>query len=172
MSFATKIVQLRKEHNLTQKELASIVGVHFSHMSRYERDISLPSVEVVKKFAQLFHVSADYLLFDESQAMVRADIADPELLQHFEQLSRLSERERSAVKTVLEALILKHRLEGLLGVKPTTPPLVEDTLRVDAPPAWNGKRADAELFHDLEIALDGAKRSSVARRRATQRVAH
>ena len=42
LSLAKKIVQLRKERNLTQKELASIVGVHFSHMSRYERGISLP----------------------------------------------------------------------------------------------------------------------------------
>jgi len=49
LSLAKKIVQLRKERNLTQKELASIVGVHFSHMSRYERGISLPSIDVVKK---------------------------------------------------------------------------------------------------------------------------
>ena len=48
LSLAKKIVQLRKERNLTQKELASIVGVHFSHMSRYERGISLPSIDVVK----------------------------------------------------------------------------------------------------------------------------
>ena len=89
MSLAKKIVQLRKERNLTQKELASIVGVHFSHMSRYERGISLPSIDVVKKLAQMFHVSADYLLFDESQATVRAHIADQELLQQFERISRI-----------------------------------------------------------------------------------
>lgn len=172
MSFAKKIVQLRKEHNLTQKELASIVGVHFSHMSRYERDISLPSIEVVKKLAQMFHVSADYLLFDESQAMVRADITDPELLQQFEQVSRMSERERGAVKTFLEALILKHHLEGMLGVKHPTTPLEDDAARYEAPSSWNSKRANAELFHDLEAALDGVKRSSAARRRATQRVAN
>ena len=123
LSLAKKIVQLRKERNLTQKELASIVGVHFSHMSRYERGISLPSIDVVKKLTQLFHVSADYLLFDDGQAMVRASIADQELLQQFERLSRMSEREKTAVKTILEAMILKHHLEGMLGVKhaPTAP---------------------------------------------------
>jgi len=169
MSLAKKIVQLRKERNLTQKELASIVGVHFSHMSRYERGISLPSIDVVRKLAQMFHVSADYLLFDDSQAMVRANIADQELLQQFERLSRMSEREKAAVKTVLEAMILKHHLEGMLGVKhaPTTPE--EDTARSDTPPTWVSKRSDVELFQDLEDALDGAKRTG-SRRRSTHRV--
>ena len=170
MSLAKKIVQLRKERNLTQKELASIVGVHFSHMSRYERGISLPSIDVVKKLVQMFHVSADYLLFDDSQAMVRANIADQELLQQFERLSHMSEREKTAVKTVLEAVILKHHLEGMLGVKhaPTAPE--EDTTRSDSPSMWVNKRSDTELFQDLEAALDGAKRPGLTRRRSTHRV--
>src|SRR6266446_1750009 len=169
MSLAKKIVQLRKEHNLTQKELASMVGVHFSHMSRYERGSSLPSIDVVKKLAQMFHVSADYLLFDDGQAMVRGSIADQELLHQFERLSRMSERERTAVKIVLEAMILKHHLEGMLGIKhaPTTPE--EDTTHSDPPSTWVNKRSDAELFHDLEEALDGTKRPG-ARRRFPQRV--
>jgi hypothetical protein len=110
------------------------------------------------------------LLFDDGQAMARASIADQELLQQFEHLSRMSEREKTAVKTILEALILKHHLEGMLGVKhaPTAPE--EDTARSDSPSTWLGKRSDAELFHDLEEALDGAKRPGTARRRSTPRV--
>jgi len=170
MSLAKKIVQLRKERNLTQKELASIVGVHFSHMSRYERGISLPSIDVVKKLAQMFHVSADYLLFDEGQSIVRAHIADQELLQQFERISCMSEREKTAVKLILEALILKHHLEAMLGVKhaPTLPE--DDTGRSDQPSAWTSKPTDTELFQDLEQALDGAKRPGLARRRSTPRV--
>jgi len=170
MSLAKKIVQLRRERNLTQKELASIVGVHFSHMSRYERSISLPSIDVVKKLAQMFHVSADYLLFDESQATVRASIADQELLQQFERISRMSEREKAAVKTILEAVILKHHLEAMLGVKhpPTSPE--EDTMRSDSPATWGSKHVDTEIFQDLEAALEGTKRPGLSRRRSTPRV--
>jgi hypothetical protein len=102
--------------------------------------------------------------------MVRASIADQELLQQFERLSRMSEREKTAVKTVLEAMILKHHLEGMLGVKhaPTAPE--EEAVRTDSPSTWIGKRSDVELFHDLEEVLDGAKRPGAARRRSTQRV--
>jgi len=170
MSLAKKIVQLRKERNLTQKELASIVGVHFSHMSRYERGISLPSIDVVKKLAQMFHVSADYLLFDESQATVRAPIADQELLQQFERISRMSEREKAAVKTILEAMILKHHLEAMLGVKHTPTSSEEDAPHSDSPATWVSKPADTALFQDLEAALDGSKCPGLARRRSTPRV--
>ena len=170
MSLAKKIVQLRKERNLTQKELASIVGVHFSHMSRYERGISLPSIDVVKKLAQMFHVSADYLLFDESQATVRAQVADQELLQQFERISHMSEREKAAVKTILEAMILKHHLEAMLGVRHTPTSSEEDAPHSDSPATWVSKPADTALFQDLEAALDGAKRPELARRRSTPRV--
>ncbi len=170
MSLAKKIVQLRKERNLTQKELASIVGVHFSHMSRYERGISLPSIDVVKKLAQMFHVSADYLLFDESQATVRAQVADQELLQQFERISHMSEREKAAVKTILEAMILKHHLEAMLGVKRTPTSSEEDAPHSDSPATWVSKPADTALFQDLEAALDGSKRPGLARRRSTPRV--
>ena len=170
MSLAKKIVQLRKERNLTQKELASIVGVHFSHMSRYERGISLPSIDVVRKLAQMFHVSADYLLFDESQATVRAQVADQELLQQFERISHMSEREKAAVKTILEAMILKHHLEAMLGVKRTPTSSEEDAPHSDSPATWVSKPADTALFQDLEAALDGSKRPGLARRRSTPRV--
>jgi len=170
MSLAKKIVQLRKERNLTQKELASIVGVHFSHMSRYERGISLPSIDVVKKLAQMFHVSADDLLFDESQATVRAQVADQELLQQFERISHMSEREKAAVKTILEAMILKHHLEAMLGVKRTPTSSEEDAPHSDSPATWVSKPADTALFQDLEAALDGSKRPGLARRRSTPRV--
>ncbi|MGE3537403.1 MAG: helix-turn-helix domain-containing protein [Candidatus Tectimicrobiota bacterium] len=168
MSLAKKIVQLRKERNLTQKELASIVGVHFSHMSRYERGISLPSVDVVKKLAQMFHVSADYLLFEESQAMVPADITDQELLQQFERISRMSEREKSAVKILLEGLILKHHLEEMLGVKPA--PADDEPVRSDQMPPWTSKHEETVLFQDLEEALHDSKRPGLTRRRTPQRI--
>ena len=170
MSLAKKIVQLRKERNLTQKELASIVGVHFSHMSRYERGISLPSIDVVKKLAQMFHVSTDYLLFGDGQATGRANIVDQELQQQFERIARMSEREKAAVKTILEAVILKHHLEEILGVKPASTLPEEETLRSDSPATWINKHSDSELFEDLEEALDGTKRPGLARRRATPRV--
>jgi transcriptional regulator with XRE-family HTH domain len=125
MSFAEKIVHLRQKRKLTQKELAKIIGVHFSHMSRYERGISLPSVEVVKKISQVFNVSTDYLLFDDGNAPVQEKITDPELLQQFEQISQMTEREKAAIKIVLEGMVVKHQIEQIMAATPSLP-LPED----------------------------------------------
>ena len=157
MFLAKKIVELRKERNLTQKELARIVGVHFSHMSRYERGISLPSVEVVKKIAQMFGVSIDYLLLDDSDTMIRAHLADQELLRQFQQICTMSEREKSAVKTMLEGLIVKHQIEAMLGVKSPQPqgeaPAAE---RTDFS-AWMHDRAADDVSQGLPKAADSKK---------------
>jgi transcriptional regulator with XRE-family HTH domain len=114
MSLAQKIVFLRKQHNLTQKDFAKSIGVHFSHMSRYERDISLPSVDVIKKIAQVFNVTTDYLLRDDAAAVLETNIADPELLELFTVVSRMPEKERAAIKVVLESMVVKHQITQLL----------------------------------------------------------
>ena len=161
MSLAKKIVQLRKERNLTQKELARIVGVHFSHMSRYERGISLPSVEVVRKIAQLFRVSADYLLFDDSNAMIRANMADQELLQQFEQISRMSDTEKATIKAVLEGMLLKHHLETMLGVKQAPSLPTSDTGSPTYPPVQSSTLPPDDIVKHLQTVFqDGTRQPS------------
>jgi len=74
------------------------------------------------------------------------------------------------VKTILEAMILKHHLEAMLGVKHTSTSSEEDAPHSDCSATWVPKPADTALFQDLEAALDGAKRPGLARRRSTPRV--
>ena len=133
MSLAKKITNLRKERNLTQKELAKSIGVHFSHMSRYERGISLPSIDVVKKIAQVFSVSTDYLLLDDDQVYSATTIPDPELLPLFEAVSQMPEQEKTAIKIVLGSMVVKHQIEQLLKERtalPQAPSLLSATATV------------------------------------------
>jgi transcriptional regulator with XRE-family HTH domain len=157
MSLAKKLVELRKERNLTQKELAKSIGVHFSHMSRYERGISLPSIDVVKKIAQVFNVSTDYLLLDDAQAIVETKIPDVELLRLFQDISHMSEQERAAIKIVLEGMVVKHQFEQLLKEHTAlshAPSLLP--LHVQVPP-WDSVN---RLLQSLDGPLDIAKRET------------
>lgn len=117
----------------------------------------MPSVEVVKKVAQMFGVSIDYLLLDDSDTMIRAHLADQELLRQFQQISAMSEREKTAVKTILEGLIVKHQIEEMLGVKSPQPqgdiPLAE---RTDLS-AWMHERPVGDVYQGLHKAVDGKK---------------
>lgn len=61
--FSEKLKELRKEKGITQQELAKILGVERSTISKYEgKGNVMPSHEVLFTIAAYFGVSADYLL--------------------------------------------------------------------------------------------------------------
>ena len=55
------IKQLRLEKNITQKELASLIGVSQRLISNYENNSATPTVENLIKIADIFKVSLDFL---------------------------------------------------------------------------------------------------------------
>lgn len=62
MSFSQRLQLLRKKHNMTQLDLAGLVGVGKTTISNYETGYSSPDIGTVNKMASLFNVSIDYLL--------------------------------------------------------------------------------------------------------------
>ena len=60
--FKKRLKQLRKEANLTQKEIASKLGISQPTYAQWELGRTKPKGETVEKFANFFNVSADYLL--------------------------------------------------------------------------------------------------------------
>ncbi len=114
MAFANKLTEIRKNRNLTQQELAEKVGVGISQMRRYEKGSSSPTLEVIKNLAVTLGVSADELIFDNNECVTASRILDKELLRQFETVSGLTPHDIDAVKTVLESIIIKNRIEALL----------------------------------------------------------
>lgn len=57
-----RIRSLRKKHDITQEQLGSIVNVQKSAISKYELGRSDPSPDVLRKMADYFGVTIDYLL--------------------------------------------------------------------------------------------------------------
>lgn len=62
VDFGIRLKTLRKQVGLTQQQLAAQLGITKSVVSFYELQARSPSPEVLAKLAQIFHVSADYLL--------------------------------------------------------------------------------------------------------------
>lgn len=61
--FGTRLRRLRKDYDITQSQLAEVIGVVPSAVGKYERlPDSYPSVEALVKIAEYFNVSTDYLL--------------------------------------------------------------------------------------------------------------
>ncbi|MEB6549126.1 helix-turn-helix domain-containing protein [Heyndrickxia sporothermodurans] len=62
MTIGIRISALRKKKNLTQEELAQRVGISRAALSHYEKDRREPDFETLKKIADFFDVSSDYLI--------------------------------------------------------------------------------------------------------------
>jgi len=59
--FATNLIYLRGERNLTQQELGDVVGVSPSQISRYEAGTARPRKTVLGKLAAALGVAAEVL---------------------------------------------------------------------------------------------------------------
>lgn len=57
-----KLRLLRKEKGVSQKIVASVIGVTLSAYSNYEQGLREPSNEILVKLCKYFNVTSDYLL--------------------------------------------------------------------------------------------------------------
>lgn len=56
-----KIVDLREEHELTQQELANIIGGSRVNISNWENDKEIPNIQRINKMIDHFDLSLDYI---------------------------------------------------------------------------------------------------------------
>ena len=65
MTFAEKLLRLRKRERYSQEELANKLDVSRQAISRWEMGSAVPDSSNLLQISKLFHVSTDYLLNDE-----------------------------------------------------------------------------------------------------------
>ena len=62
MNFSENLKMLREKHGFTQQRLADALHVTKNSISHYERNISMPDIDILCGMADIFDVSLDYLL--------------------------------------------------------------------------------------------------------------
>lgn len=76
-----RIKELRNKARLTQTELAKCLGVTKFTIAAYENDSRQPSYDTLIKIAKIFHVTTDYLLLNDSNAVLKVDNLTEEQIQ-------------------------------------------------------------------------------------------
>ena len=66
MKFHEKLLELRKNANMTQNDLADRLNVSRQAVSRWEMGTAMPDVDNLVAMSDLFGVSLDYLLKDQA----------------------------------------------------------------------------------------------------------
>ncbi len=113
MTIGQRIKRLRQDRSWSQAQLGQKLSVHQKQVSGYERDVHIPSTELLIRLAEAFDVSLDFLVSGSHGDSQRIDVADRELVRHMEAIDKLPESDRETVKAVLESFILKHRFQEL-----------------------------------------------------------
>lgn len=114
-----KFRELRKKNNYNQFEVAMKLNVSPSAIGMYEQGRRQPDNEIIKRIANLFNVSTDYLLDNDNVSKtIENQITDPELNQTlktlaenefdrtlFKKYGELSEEKKKIVMSVINSII-------------------------------------------------------------------
>ncbi|HAB7513936.1 TPA_asm: helix-turn-helix domain-containing protein [Listeria monocytogenes] len=106
--FGDILMKLRKSKNLTQSDIAKILGVARTTYSSYEQNRRMPDAEIQIKIADYFDVSLDYL-----HGRSKNNIADT-IAAHID--SNASEEDIKEILAYIEEKRKEHVNEGEINI--------------------------------------------------------
>lgn len=62
MKYKLRIRDLREDHDLTQKQIAEIVGTSQSYYAQYENEKRPLPIHAIRRLSVYYNISADYIL--------------------------------------------------------------------------------------------------------------
>ena len=109
-SFGKKLRECREDKGLSQQELAKILKTSHSVIGRYERDEMSPSIEAVKKLAQVLDTTVGYLLGEAKEEKILKDTA---MLRRLNDINALPEKDKEHILYTIDGLIKSAKLQAL-----------------------------------------------------------
>lgn len=113
MEMKDVLVELRDEHNLKQSDIAKLLNVVPSTVSKYELGKSYPEYEGLLKLANFYNVNLDYLF---GRTSVRTSFKDLEAslmaeggLIPIDFIFKLNPEDRELVRRMLETIYRSER---------------------------------------------------------------
>jgi transcriptional regulator with XRE-family HTH domain len=99
-----RILNLLEEKNITQRDLAKMLGITEVSVSRYIKGKHIPHSDILSKLAETLGTTTDYLLGNEVVDRTDGDLPPIKKLVHsFENLSE--EEQREAAKEILNRVL-------------------------------------------------------------------
>ncbi len=113
MNFGERLKELRNKKKMSQSDLAELTGLHYTQIGRYEKNKSLPSSDILKKLAEIFSVSIDYLIEGSTEDAAKSFIHDRDLLKQFTEIETLDPKDKEVIKIFLDAFLTKKHIQEL-----------------------------------------------------------
>ena len=113
--FGMTLKQLRKARGLSQRQLAEMVYVTDSMISKYEANVSSPTLETVERMALVFNVSMDYLCGMEITINISTVQLTPEQIQITRDLVELFRNKQNLVPGKISSV--RHSIIGRIAIE-------------------------------------------------------
>jgi transcriptional regulator with XRE-family HTH domain len=116
-----RLRDLRRENNLTSRNLAKLLNVSQPTITRWENGLQEPSKKNVKKLASYFNVSSDYLLgltderepykkpmkFEEALKILENTKRNDDIFTITDNIKNLSDEQLHTIATIVESFTKK-----------------------------------------------------------------
>lgn len=107
---ALRMSTLRKEKSWSQSDLANQSGVSREMISKYERELAIPSVDAAKKIADAFDVSLDYLVGEGINASF-----DKSTLKRLQEIQNMKPDFKAHLFSVIDSVIRDYKTQQAYG---------------------------------------------------------
>lgn len=106
MTLGEKLKQLRAEKGVFQRELSDLLEIGITTISGYEHDTIKPKLDTLKKLANFYGVTVNYLLGTEASADIEKEFSrGAQLLRRA--VNELTPEERDVLANLMEAFLNK-----------------------------------------------------------------
>jgi len=100
LNIGSKITELRKQHNLSQAELAKQINVSRTIIGNYERNSNTPSIDVLLKMAKTFNVSVDFIIGEGQLSNY-----DNTILKRIDDIENLNQEDKNHLFALMDAFL-------------------------------------------------------------------
>ncbi len=114
MTLGAKLKKLRVEKGLSQAALEALSGVNCKLLSKYENERVVPTADTLRKIAEALQISSDYLIFDNAPKDGISTLKDLELFERFKEVENMSAENRTMIKNMIDALLIKSKVESVI----------------------------------------------------------
>ena len=112
-TFGKKLRECREAKKLSQNELAKLIEAHHSIIGKYERDEVKPSIDVVKKIANILDTTVGYLLGESQDKNI---LKDPTMLSRLNEISALDDYDREHILYTIDGLIKSVKIKNIAAL--------------------------------------------------------
>jgi transcriptional regulator with XRE-family HTH domain len=115
IAFGQRLKAAREAKGHTKEKLGKLVGVHHSQIGRYEKGEASPSAEVLKKMANVLHISTDFLMNGSTADLAAENIQDKTLINQFNRITELTEENKTVVSKLIDAFLFQQEMKQKLS---------------------------------------------------------